>query len=73
MKIELNGKLTKNIEDITNLQELNALKTTIIKELDKTDRKIKIQLLDLSLELINSRIIDVSYSMAYSSKIHAIV
>ena len=73
MKIELNGKLTKNIEEITNLQELNDLKATINKELDKTNRKIKIQLLELSLDIINGRIVDISHNMAYSNKIHTIV
>ena len=69
MKIELNGQLTKNIKEIIDLQELHELRTTIIEELDKTDRKVKIQLLDLSLDLVNSRIVQISYDMAYSREI----
>jgi len=69
MKIELNGQLTKNIKEIINLQELHELRTSIIKEIDNTDRKVKIQLLDLSLDLVNNRIVQVSYDMAYSREI----
>ena len=69
MKIELNGQLTKNIKEIIDLQELYELRTTIIEELDNTDRKVKIQLLDLSLDLINSRIVQISYDVAYSREI----
>ena len=69
MKIELNGQLTKNIKEIINLQELHELRTSIIKEIDNTDRKVKIQLLDLSLDIVNSRIVQVSYDMAYSREI----
>jgi hypothetical protein len=69
MKIELNGQLTKNIKEIINLQELHELRTLIIKEIDNTDRKVKIQLLDLSLDIVNSRIVQVSYDMAYSREI----
>jgi len=73
MKIELNGQLTKNIKEIIDLQELYELRTTIIKELDNTDRKVKIQLLDLSLDLVNSRIVQISYDMAYSREIGTIL
>ena len=73
MKIELNGQLTKNIKEIIDLQELHELKTTIIEELDNTDRKVKIQLLDLSLDLVNSRIIQISHDMAYSREIGTIL
>ena len=73
MKIELNGQLTKNIKEIIDLQELHELRTTIIEELDKTDRKVKIQLLDLSLDLVNSRIVQISYDMAYSREIGTIL
>ena len=69
MKIELNGQLTKNIKEIIDLQELHELRTTIIEELDNTDRKVKIQLLDLSLDLVNSRIVQISYDVAYSREI----
>ena len=73
MKIELNGQLTKNIKEIINLQELHELRTSIIKEIDNTDRKVKIQLLDLSLDLVNSRIVQISYDMAYSREIGTIL
>ena len=73
MKIELNGQLTKNIKEIIDLQELHELRTTIIEELDNTDRKVKIQLLDLSLDIVNSRIVQVSYDMAYSREIGTIL
>jgi len=73
MKIELNGQLTKNIKEIIDLQELHELRTTIIEELDNTDRKVKIQLLDLSLDLVNSRIVQISYDMAYSREIGTIL
>jgi len=73
MKIELNGQLTKNIKEIIDLQELHELRTTIIEELNTTDRKVKIQLLDLSLDLVNSRIVQISYDMAYSREIGTIL
>ena len=73
MKIELNGQVTNNISEIIDLQELYTIKGLITEELDKTDREVKIQLLNLSLELIHNRIVNISYDMAYSREIGTIV
>lgn len=73
MKIELNGQVTNNISEIIDLQELYTIKGLITEELDKTDRKVKIQLLNLSLELVHNRIVNISYDMAYSREIGTIV
>ena len=73
MKIELNGQVTNNISEIIDLQELYTIKELITEELDKTDRKVKIQLLNLSLELVHNRIVNISYDMAYSREIGTIV
>ena len=69
MKIELNGQVTNNLNQIIDLQELYQIRTNATKELATTDRKVKIQLLELALELINSRIVNLSYDMAYSREI----
>ena len=69
MKIELNGQVTNNLNQIIDLQELYEIRTNVNKELATTDRKVKIQLLELALELINSRIVNLSYDMAYSREI----
>ena len=73
MKIELNGQVTNNISEIIDLQELYTIKGLITEELDKTDREVKIQLLNLSLELVHNRIVNISYDMAYSREIGTIV
>ena len=73
MKIELNGQVTNNLNQIIDLQELYEIKTNINKELETTDRKVKIQLLELALELIDSRIINISYDMAYAREIDTIL
>ena len=69
MKIELNGQVTNNLNQIIDLQELYQIRTNVNKELATTDRKVKIQLLELALELINSRIVNISYDMAYAREI----
>tara|TARA_R110000851_G_scaffold531_1_gene1823 strand:- start:2907 stop:3128 length:222 start_codon:yes stop_codon:yes gene_type:complete len=73
MKIELNGQVTNNISEIIDLQELYTIKELINEELDKTDRKVKIQLLHLSLELVHNRIVNISYDMAYSREIGTMI
>mgnify|MGYP003665970503 FL=1 len=73
MKIELNGQVTNNISEIIDLQELYTIKELINEELDKTDRKVKIQLLHLSLELVQNRIVNISYDMAYSREIGTMI
>ena len=73
MKIELNGQVTNNLNQIIDLQELYEIRTNINKELAITDRKVKIQLLELALELINSRIVNISYYMAYAREIDTII
>ena len=69
MKIELNGQVTNNLNQIIDLQELYQIRTNVTKELATTDRKVKIQLLELALELIDSRIVNLSYDMAYAREI----
>ena len=69
MKIELNGQLTKNIEKINDLKELNDIRTNIIDEQNSTDRKVKLQLLDLALGIINKRIGAIAYDLAYANEI----
>tara|TARA_R110000744_G_scaffold127906_1_gene234892 strand:+ start:89 stop:301 length:213 start_codon:yes stop_codon:yes gene_type:complete len=69
MKIELNGQVTNNLNQIIDLQELYTIRTNVNKELETTDRKVKIQLLELALELINSRIVNLSYDMAYAREV----
>tara|TARA_R110002167_G_scaffold135279_1_gene321632 strand:+ start:69 stop:281 length:213 start_codon:yes stop_codon:yes gene_type:complete len=69
MKIELNGQVTNNLNQIIDLQELYKIRTNVNKELETTDRKVKIQLLELALELINNRIVNLSYDMAYVREI----
>ena len=69
MKIELNGQVTDNLNQIIDLQELYEIRTNVNKELATTDRKVKIQLLELALELIDSRIINISYDMAYAREV----
>tara|TARA_R110000787_G_scaffold70721_3_gene157297 strand:- start:2850 stop:3062 length:213 start_codon:yes stop_codon:yes gene_type:complete len=69
MKIELNGQVTNNLNQIIDLQELYTIRTNVNKELETTDRKVKIQLLELALELIDSRIVNLSYDMAYAREI----
>ena len=69
MKIELNGQVTNNLNQIIDLQELYQIRTNVNKELATTDRKVKIQLLELALELIDSRIVNLSYDMAYVREI----
>mgnify|MGYP003650712943 FL=1 len=69
MKIELNGQVTNNLNQIIDLQELYKIRTNVNKELATTDRKVKIQLLELALELIDSRIVNLSYDMAYVREI----
>ena len=69
MKIELNGQVTNNLNQIIDLQELYKIRTNVNKELTTTDRKIKIQLLELALELINNRIVNLSYDMAYAREV----
>ena len=69
MKIELNGQVTNNLNQIIDLQELYEIRTNVNKELATTDRKVKIQLLELALELIDSRIVNLSYDMAYAREV----
>ena len=69
MKIELNGQVTNNLNQIIDLQELYKIRTNVNKELETTDRKVKIQLLELALELIDSRIVNLSYDMAYAREV----
>ena len=69
MKIELNGQVTDNLNQIIDLQELYEIRTNVNKELATTDRKVKIQLLELALELIDSRIVNLSYDMAYAREV----
>ena len=69
MKIELNGQVTNNLNQIIDLKELYEIRTNVNKELTTTDRKVKIQLLELALELIDSRIVNLSYDMAYVREI----
>ena len=73
MKIELNGQVTNNLNQIIDLQELYEIRTNVNKELATTDRKVKIQLLELALELIDSRIVNISYDMAYAREIDTIL
>ena len=73
MKIELNGQVTNNLNQIIDLQELYEIRTNVNKELTATDRKVKIQLLELALELIDSRIVNLSYDMAYAREIDTIL
>ena len=73
MKIELNGHVTNNINQIIDLKELYEIRTNVNKELATTNRKVKIQLLELALELINSRIVSISYDMAYAREIDTII
>ena len=73
MKIELNGQVTDNLNQIIDLQELYEIRTNVNKELATTDRKVKIQLLELALELIDSRIVNLSYDMAYAREIDTIL
>ena len=73
MKIELNGQVTNNINQIIDLKELYEIRTNVNKELATTNRKVKIQLLELALELINSRIVSISYDMAYAREIDTII
>ena len=73
MKIELNGQVTDNLNQIIDLKKLYKIRTNVNKELETTDRKVKIQLLELALELIDSRIINISYDMAYAREIDTIL
>ena len=73
MKIELNGHVTNNINQIIDLKELYEIRTNVNKELATTNRKVKIQLLELALELINSRIVSISYDMAYARVLDTLI
>ena len=73
MKIELNGQVTDNINEIIDLTKLYKIRAEVSQELTITDRKVKIQLLELALELINSRIVNISYDMAYAREIDTAV
>ena len=71
MKIKLKGQcvdIKKN-----SIEELTRLQKVIIQEIKLNDRKVRGQLLDLSLGIVNKRISDISYDLAYASEINTIV
>ena len=71
MKIKLKG-VTVDIRR-NNLDELIKLQHIITKEIKTNKRKVRGQLLELSLDLVNTRIADISYDLAYSEELHTIV
>ena len=71
MKIKLKGQcvdIKKN-----SIKELTRLQRIIIQEIKLNDRKVRGQLLDLSLGIINKRIGDISYDLAYANEINTVV
>ena len=71
MKIKLKGTLVclkKN-----NLTDLTRLKQVLLKEMKTNERKIRGQLLDLSLSMVNNRIVSISHDMAHSREIGTII
>tara|TARA_R100000995_G_C3482546_1_gene124916 strand:+ start:775 stop:990 length:216 start_codon:yes stop_codon:yes gene_type:complete len=71
MKIKLKG-VTVDIRR-NDLDELIKLQHIITKEIKTNKRKVRGQLLELSLDLVNTRISDISYDLAYSEELHTIV
>jgi len=67
MKIKLKGQcvdIKKNsLEDLTRLQKI------IVQEIKLNDRKVRGQLLDLSLGIVNKRISDIAYDLAYANEV----
>ena len=67
MKIKLKGQcvdIKKNsLEDLTRLQKI------IVQEIKLKDRKVRGQLLDLSLGIVNKRISDIAYDLAYANEV----
>tara|TARA_R100000900_G_scaffold146135_1_gene134494 strand:- start:2964 stop:3185 length:222 start_codon:yes stop_codon:yes gene_type:complete len=71
MKIKLKGQcvdIKKN-----SLEELTRLQKIIIQEIKLNDRKVRGQLLDLSLGIVNKRITDISYDLAYANEINTVL
>ena len=71
MKIKLKGQcvdIKKN-----SIEELTRLQKVIIQEIELNDRKVRGQLLDLSLGIVNKRISDISYDLAYASEINTVL
>tara|TARA_R110002050_G_scaffold225756_1_gene361656 strand:- start:2125 stop:2340 length:216 start_codon:yes stop_codon:yes gene_type:complete len=71
MKIKLKGQcvdIKKN-----SIKELTRLQRIIIQEIKLNDRKVRGQLLDLSLGIVNKRIGDISYDLAYANEINTVV
>ena len=67
MKIKLKGQcvdIKKN-----SLEELTRLQKIIIQEIKLNDRKVRGQLLDLSLGIVNKRIGDIAYDIAYANEV----
>tara|TARA_R110002020_G_scaffold74752_5_gene190979 strand:+ start:1577 stop:1792 length:216 start_codon:yes stop_codon:yes gene_type:complete len=71
MKIKLKG-VTVDIRR-NDLDELIKLQHIISHEIKTNKRKVRGQLLELSLDLVNNRIADISYDLAYANEIHTIV
>jgi len=71
MKIKLKGVIV----DIrrNNLDELIKLQHIITHEIKTNKRKVRGQLLELSLDLVNTRIADLSYELAYPNEIGSVV
>ena len=67
MKIKLKGQcvdIKKN-----SLEELTRLQKIIVQEIKLNDRKVRGQLLDLSLGIVNKRISDIAYDLAYANEV----
>jgi hypothetical protein len=67
MKIKLKGQcvdIKKN-----SLEELTRLQKIIVQEIKLNDRKVRGQLLDLSLGIVNKRIGDIAYDIAYANEV----
>jgi hypothetical protein len=67
MKIKLKGQcvdIKKN-----SLEELTRLQKIIIQEIKLNDRKVRGQLLELSLGIVNKRIGDIAYDIAYANEV----
>ena len=71
MKIKLKGQcvdIKKN-----SIEELTRLQRVIIQEIELSDRKVRRQLLELSLGIVNKRISDISYDLAYANEINTVL
>ena len=67
MKIKLKGQcvdIKKN-----SIEELTRLQKVIIQEIKLTNRKVRKQLLELSLGIVNKRISDIAYDLAYANEV----